>query len=391
MASEGNAMFDAGQGADSFIQSLPASAVVEYRQTDDIVGDARLIIESSQRWAHRSVNAALVYRNWYLGKRIAEEELKGESRAEYGLETIKKLSSGLTQLYGKGFGRQELYKFVQFYKMFPEIVDSLSRQSAPLLSWTHYRTLLRVHDDKAREWYTREGVEQGWSVRTLDRNISTQYYYRLLSSGEGNRAAEGEAKGAELHRDNEQRKYDFVKSPYIMEFLGFSTEGQPHESDLENALIANLQKFLLELGKGYAFMGRQFHLRGMDGDYYIGLVFYNVILKCYVLIDLKMGKVTHQDVGQMDMYVRMFDEMGRREGDGPTIGVVLCSETSKDIARYSVLKGNEHLFASKYKLYLPTDEELRREIEGQKTLFKLQQAERMEEDGAARADLNADG
>lgn len=384
-------MFDAGQGADSFIQSLSASAVVEYRQTDDIVGDARLIIESSQRWAHRSVNAALVYRNWYLGKRIAEEELKGEGRAEYGLETIKKLSSGLTQLYGKGFGRQELYKFVQFYKMFPEIVDSLSRQSAPLLSWTHYRTLLRVHDDKAREWYTREAVEQGWSVRTLDRNISTQYYYRLLSSGEGNRAAEGEAKGAELHRDNEQRKYDFVKSPYIMEFLGFSTEGQPHESDLENALIANLQKFLLELGKGYAFMGRQFHLRGMDGDYYIDLVFYNVILKCYVLIDLKVGKVTHQDVGQMDMYVRMFDEMGRREGDGPTIGVVLCSETSKDIARYSVLKGDEHLFASKYKLYLPTDEELRREIEGQKTLFKLQQAERMEEDGAARADLNADG
>ncbi|HJF65419.1 MAG TPA: PDDEXK nuclease domain-containing protein [Slackia equolifaciens] len=384
-------MFDAGQGADSFMQSLPASAVVEYRQTDDIVGDARLIIESSQRWAHRSVNAALVYRNWYLGKRIAEEELKGESRAEYGAQVIVGLAKALTKEYGKGYSKLNLWYFVRFYKAYPSIVYAASKQSAPLLSWTHYRTLLRVEDPAAREWYTREAVEQGWSVRTLDRNISTQYYYRLLSSGEGNRAAGGEAKGAESHRDNDRRKYDFVKSPYIMEFLGFSTEGQPHESDLENALIANLQKFLLELGKGYAFMGRQFHLRGMDGDYYIDLVFYNVILKCYVLIDLKVGKVTHQDVGQMDMYVRMFDEMGRREGDGPTIGVVLCSETSKDIARYSVLKGNEHLFASKYKLYLPTDEELRREIEGQKTLFKLQQAERMEEDGAARADLNADG
>ena len=334
MASEGNAMVDAGQGADSFIQSLPASAVVEYRQTDDIVGDARLIIESSQRWAHRSVNATLVYRNWYLGKRIAEEELKGESRAEYGLETIKKLSSGLTQLYGKGFGRQELYKFVQFYKMFPEIVDPLSPQCALLLSWTHYRTLLRVHDDKAREWYTREAAEQGWSVRTLDRNISTQYYYRLLSSCEGNRAAEGEAKGAESHRNNDQRKYDFVKSPYIMEFLGFSTEGQPHESDLENALIANLQKFLLELGKGYAFMGRQFHLRGMDGDYYIDLVFYNVILKCYVLIDLKVGKVTHQDVDLKEIIVRA------REGASLPAG--LC-ESPQAVYISQLLEENERL------------------------------------------------
>lgn len=316
------------------MQSLPASAVVEYRQTDDIVGDARLIIESSQRWAHRSVNAALVYRNWYLGKRIAEEELKGASRAEYGLETIKKLSSGLTQLYGKGFGRQELYKFVQFYKMFPEIVDPLSPQCALLLSWTHYRTLLRVHDDKAREWYTREAAEQGWSVRTLDRNISTQYYYRLLSSCEGNRAAEGEAKGAESHRNNDQRKYDFVKSPYIMEFLGFSTEGQPHESDLENALIANLQKFLLELGKGYAFMGRQFHLRGMDGDYYIDLVFYNVILKCYVLIDLKVGKVTHQDVDLKEIIVRA------REGASLPAG--LC-ESPQAVYISQLLEENERL------------------------------------------------
>ena len=182
------------------------------------------------------------------------------------------------------------------------------------------------------------------------------------------------------YQTEEYQKLEFVKNPYVMEFLGFSADARVHETELEDALIANLQKFLLELGKGYAFMGRQFHLRGIEGDYFIDLVFYNVILKCYVLIDLKVGKVTHQDVGQMDMYVRMFDEMQRGEGDGPTIGVVLCSETNEDIARYSILKGNEQLFASKYKLYLPSDEELRNEIETQKHLFELQQAERAEED-----------
>ncbi|BAK44723.1 PDDEXK nuclease domain-containing protein [Eggerthella sp. YY7918] len=334
MASEGNAMFDAGQGADSFIQSLPASAVVEYRQTDDIVGDARLIIESSQRWAHRSVNATLVYRNWYLGKRIAEEELKGESRAEYGAQVIVGLAKALTKEYGKGYSKLNLWYFVRFYKAYPSIVYAASKQSAPLLSWTHYRTLLRVEDPAAREWYTREAAEQGWSVRTLDRNISTQYYYRLLSSCEGNRATEGEAKRAESHRDNDQEKYDFVKSPYIMEFLGFSTEGQPHESDLENALIANLQKFLLELGKGYAFMGRQFHLRGMDGDYYIDLVFYNVILKCYVLIDLKVGKVTHQDVDLKEIIVRA------REGASLPAG---SCESPQAVYISQLLEENERL------------------------------------------------
>lgn len=327
-------MFDAGQGADSFIQSLPASAVVEYRQTDDIVGDARLIIESSQRWAHRSVNATLVYRNWYLGKRIAEEELKGESRAEYGAQVIVGLAKALTKEYGKGYSKLNLWYFVRFYKAYPSIVYAASKQSAPLLSWTHYRTLLRVEDPAAREWYTREAAEQGWSVRTLDRNISTQYYYRLLSSCEGNRATEGEAKRAESHRDNDQEKYDFVKSPYIMEFLGFSTEGQPHESDLENALIANLQKFLLELGKGYAFMGRQFHLRGMDGDYYIDLVFYNVILKCYVLIDLKVGKVTHQDVDLKEIIVRA------REGASLPAG---SCESPQAVYISQLLEENERL------------------------------------------------
>lgn len=357
------------------------SGIVAYRQTEDIVGDARLIIESAQKWAHRAVNVALVYRNWFLGKRIAEEELKGEDRAKYGAQVIKSLSVVLAEEFGKGFGKQELYKYVQFYKRFPQIVDSPSRQSAPLLSWTHYRVLIRVEDPKAREWYAQEAASQNWSVRTLDRNISTQYYYRLLSSGSDESVSQEMEERTAACQTDAYRKTEFIKSPYIVEFLGFSSEARPHESELEAALIANLQQFLLELGKGYAFMGGQYHLRGIDGDYFIDLVFYNVILKCYVLIDLKVGKITHQDVGQMDMYVRMFDERQRGEGDGPTLGIVLCSETSEDIARYSILKGNEQLFASKYKLYLPSDEELRNEIETQKHLFELQQTECSESDG----------
>ena len=371
---------DKNTQANAVRQALGArTEIVEYQQTENIVDDAQHIIESAQKWSHRAVNVALVCRNWYLGKRIAEEELKGEGRAEYGVEAIKTLSSALTKLYGKGFSHRELYYYHRFYRMFPEIVNSVSSQSSMPLSWTHYRTLLRVEDPKARTWYAQEAANQNWSVRTLDRNIGTQYYYRLLSSGGEESVSQEMAEKTAEYQTEEYQKLEFVKNPYVMEFLGFSADARVHETELEDALIANLQKFLLELGKGYAFMGRQFHLRGIEGDYYIDLVFYNVILKCYVLIDLKVGKVTHQDVGQMDMYVRMFDEMQRGEGDGPTIGVVLCSETNEDIARYSVLKGNEQLFASKYKLYLPSDEELRNEIETQKHLFELQQAERAEE------------
>lgn len=357
------------------------SGIVAYRQTEDIVDDARLIIESAQKWAHRAVNVALVYRNWFLGKRIAEEELKGEDRAKYGAQVIVNLSKALSKEYGKGFSKLNLWCFLRFYRAYPQIVYTPSKQFDPLLSWTHYRVLLGVEDPEAREWYTQEAASQNWSVRTLDRNISTQYYYRLLSSGSGEFVSREMEERTAACQTDAYRKTEFIKSPYIVEFLGFSSEARPHESELETALIVNLQQFLLELGKGYAFMGRQYHLRGIDGDYFIDLVFYNVVLKCYVLIDLKVGKTTHQDVGQMDMYVRMFDEMQRGEGDGPTLGIVLCSETSEDIARYSMFKGNEQLFASKYKLYLPSDEELRNEIETQKYLFELQQSERSESDG----------
>lgn len=282
-------------------------------KTDDILKDMCGIIESSQKAAYQAVNIALVQRNWLLGYRIAEEELGGQERSEYGLQVIKKLSKELTNRYGKGYDRGTLYRCLKFYKMFPEIVATLGQQSGAILSWSHYRILLQVEDKKARDWYEKEAAEQAWSVRTLQRNISSQYYYRMLGT---------------------QKK---------------------------------------ELGKGYAFVARQQHIHTEKQDYYIDLVFYNYILKCFVLIDLKTEKITHQDVGQMDMYIRMYDELKRSEGDNPTIGIVLCSDTDDDIARYSVMHGNEQLFASKYKLYLPTKEELKAEIETQKAMFYLQQ------------------
>lgn len=349
---------------------------IAYHQSSDIVADARTIIDSAQAAARRAVNVTLVMRNWLLGRRIVEEELQGKGRADYGKQIVAMLSKELSSAYGKGFGKQELYKYVQFYNLFPEIVDSVSRQSRLLLTWTHYRELLRVTEADARAWYAHEAAEQAWSVRTLKRNIDTQYYQRLLLSGDKPPVVEEMERNTALYQTREFKQAEFIKDPYMIEFLGLPEDERMRESTLEAALLANLQSFLLELGKGYAFMGRQFHLRGISGNYYIDLVFYNVILKCYVLIDLKVGKVTHQDVGQMDMYVRMFDDFYRRDDDNPTLGIVLCSDTDTDIARYSVLSGSEQLFASRYKLYLPTDEELRAEIENQKALFERQAGDR---------------
>ena len=348
------------------------SIMDSYVKSDDILKDMCGIIESSRKIAHQAVNVALVQRNWLLGLRIASEELHGEKRAEYGSEVIKKLSKELTKDYGKGFDYSSLYKFVRFYKAFPDILDSSSPKSTPLLSWTHYRILLQVEDETARNWYAREAAEQTWNVRTLQRNISSQYYYRLLQT---QRKDLVEKEMMELTAEYQSDKYEFIKSPVIAEFLGFSQNTDFTESDLEKSILSNLQKFLMELGKGYAFVARQQHIHTEKQDYYIDLVFYNYILKCFVLIDLKTEKISHADVGQMDMYIRMYDELKRGEGDNPTIGIVLCSDTDEDIARYSVMHGNEQLFASKYKLYLPTEEELKAEIETQKALYYLQQKE----------------
>lgn len=340
-----------------------------FRKTDDILTDMRGIIDSARQSAYQAVNYALLQRNWLLGYRIAEEELKGDNRAEYGAEIIKRLSRELTDTYGKGFTKSNLYSFYAFYKAYPEIFQTPSGKFR-MLSWSHYTALLQVKDAAAREWYEKEAAEQTWSVRTLQRNISSQYYYRLLKSQVKNPV---KAEMEKLTSPYQEDKLEFIKNPVIAEFLGMEQDKSFTETKLEASIISNLQKFLMELGKGYAFVARQQHIHTEKEDYYIDLVFYNYILKCFVLIDLKTNKITHQDVGQMDMYIRMYDELKRSDGDNPTIGIVLCADTDEDIAKYSVLHGNEQLFATKYKLYLPTEEELRAEIETQKAMFYLQQ------------------
>ncbi len=351
---------------------IRAKGLIEFNKSDDIVSDLKYIIDTSQKSAYQAVNIALVYRNWLIGYRIAEESLNGDDRAEYGAEVIKKLSKELTKIYGKGFDRVTLYRCYRFYNDFPEIVATVWQQSEKLLSWSHYRVLIQVEDKVARDWYANEAVNESWSVRTLQRNVSSQYYYRLMKT-QKKELVHSEMKS--LTYDYQNDKFEFIKNPVVAEFLGLSQNTDFTETDLEKSIISNIQKFLMELGKGYAFVARQQHIHTEKQDYFIDLVFYNYYLKCFVLIDLKTNRVTHQDVGQMDMYVRMYDELKRTEGDNPTIGIILCSETDEDIARYSILKGNEQLFASKYKLYLPTDEELRAEIEAQKTIFKLQHDE----------------
>ena len=345
-----------------------ANELLKYVRTGSVFEDACNIIETAQRVAYSAVDLTLVHRNWLLGKRIADEELNGESRAEYGAEVIKKLSKDLNAQYGKGYTKTNLYNFYSFYKMYPEIFHSESGKSNVKLSWTHYRVLLQVKDEIAREWYENEALKETWSVKTLQRNISSQYYYRILKTQDKS-AVETEMKE---FTSKYQTKLEFIKNPVIAEFLGMKEDTSYLESDLEQCIIDNLQKFLMELGKGYAFVARQQHIHTEKEDYYIDLVFYNYILKCFVLIDLKTNKITHQDIGQMDMYIRMYDDLKRGEGDNPTLGIVLCADTDEDIAKYSILHGNEQLFASKYKLYLPTEEELRAEIETQKEMFNLQ-------------------
>ena len=354
---------------DNIVNMGQNDVMSNFTKTDDIMNDMRKIIEGSQKTAHQAVNTILVQRNWLIGYRIASEELNGEDRADYGAEVIKKLSFELTKEFGKGYTKSNLYSFYSFYKTYPEIFQTPSGKSAILLSWSHYNVLLQVKDKIARDWYEKEAYEQTWSVRTLQRNISSQYYYRMLQTQNRNRV-ENEMK--QLTADFQTDKLEFIKNPVIAEFLGLSSNTDFTESELESSILSNIQKFLMELGKGYAFVARQQHIKTEKQDYYIDLDFYNYILKCFVLIDLKTEKITHQDVGQMDMYIRMYDELKRSEGDNPTIGIVLCSDTDEDIARYSVMHGNEQLFASKYKLYLPTEEELRAEIETQKTMYYLQ-------------------
>lgn len=344
-----------------------------YIRTDNIVNDIQEIIDASQKTAYRAVDTILLKRNWLIGYRIAEETLLGEERAEYGAQIIKKLSKELTAKYGKGYTKTNLYSFYSFYRYFPEIFHSVSGKFDRLLSWTHYRILVQVKDKKARDWYEKEAYEQIWSVRTLQRNVNTQYYYRILQS-QNRELVEQDMlkKTTELQND----KLEYIKNPVIAEFLGLSFNSSFTETELETCIISNIQNFLMELGKGYAFVARQQHIKTEKEDYFIDLVFYNYLMKCFVLVDLKTGVITHQDIGQMDMYVRMYDELKKATDDNPTLGIVMCTDTDEDIARYSILNGNEQLFATKYKLYLPSEQELREEIEMQKAMFYLQQKEK---------------
>ena len=264
------------------------SIMANFVKTDDILKDMCGIIESSRQAAYQAVNTSLVQRNWLIGYRIAEEELQGEDRAEYGASIIKKLAKELTEEYGRGFTKSNLYSFYSFYKHYPEIFQTLSGKSTILLSWSHYAVLLQVNDKDARKWYEREAINQTWSVRILQRNISSQYYHRMLRTQQKN-VVKQEMK--DLTSQYQSDKLEFIKNPVIAEFLGLSSNTDFTESDLEKSILSNLQKFLIELGKGYAFVARQQHIHTEKQDYYIDLVFYNYILKCFVLIDLKTEKI----------------------------------------------------------------------------------------------------
>ena len=332
-----------------------------------IFSDVRNIIENGLRKAYQNANTVTVLTYWQVGRRIVEEEQQGEKRAEYGAQIINMLSAELCKIYAKGYSPRDLRAYRQFYLCFNDLEIWYSR--VPNLTWTHFRTLLSVTSDDARYWYVKEASREMWSVRTLARNVGSQYYHRLLQSPKKDLViAEMEQLTTPLQEDTR----GFLKDPVVAEFLQLPSNSDFTESDLEKAIIKHLREFLLELGRGFAFMYEQYHIKTDAGDFFIDLVFYNVVLKCYVLIDLKTKKVTHQDVGQMDMYVRMFDDLKCTDGDNPTIGLLLCSETSEDIARYSVLHDSKQLFASKYLTFLPSQEELQREIERQKAIFELQ-------------------
>ncbi len=381
-----------------------------YKELDDIqkdreslfLSDLQSIVTTTRHKGYEAVNHVIVICNWLIGRRIVEQEQQGKERAEYGKYIIKQASEFLTTEFGKGFSITNLKNFRSFYLTFnnlfakpmnspvvfmeqekinwSDISDHFTaaqkgQTRLTNLSWSHYECLLRVKDADARDWYLREAESENWSVRTLDRNISSQYYYRLLHTPEDNRQeviAEMRQKTSDFQKD----KLEIMKNPIVAEFLGLSHNPTYSETKLETAILEHLKDFIMELGRGFAFVARQKHIKTDAGDFYIDLVFYNYILKCFLLIDLKTSRITHQDIGQMDMYIRMFDELECTEGDNPTIGLLLCAETSKDLARYSILRDSNQLFAAKYMTYLPKKEELLAEIEHQKYIFELQQGKR---------------
>ena len=331
--------------------------------SNNYINEIKKILKNARQKAYTAVNSAMVEAYWEIGRRIVEEEQRGKERAEYGKEIVKNLSKDLTEEFGKGFSRRTLWEMRKLYVYFSdyEKVRTLFAQ----LTWSHFQKVLRVSDEKARIFYLTEAAENMWSVRTLDRNISTLYYDRIVASID-KKTVEDEMK----EKTKKLQAEEFIKNPVVLEFLDLPTNMSYTENELEKALTDDIQKFMMELGKGFAFVERQQHIRTDNSDFYIDLVFYNYILKCFVIVELKTGKLTHQDIGQLDMYVRMYDDLKKQENDNPTIGLLLCTETDRTIIKYSVLNDNKNLFASKYVNYLPSEEELINEIERQKTLFE---------------------
>ena len=331
--------------------------------SNNYINEIKKILKNARQKAYTAVNSAMVEAYWEIGRRIVEEEQNGKERAEYGKEILQNLSKELTEEFGKGYSYRTLREIRQFYLMFSDFEKW--RTVSAKLTWSHFQKVLRVSNEKARIFYLTEAAENMWSVRTLDRNISTLYYNRIVASID-KKTVEDEMKD----KTKKLQAEEFIKNPVVLEFLDLPTNMSYTENELEKALTDDIQKFMMELGKGFAFVERQQHIRTENSDFYIDLVFYNYILKCFVIVELKTEKLTHQDIGQLDMYIRMYDDLKKQENDNPTIGLLLCTETDRTIIKYSVLNDNKNLFASKYINYLPSEEELINEIERQKTLFE---------------------
>jgi len=323
------------------------------------------VLRSARRRALNTVNSTMIEAYWNLGRLIVQEEQQGNTRAEYAVYLIRDLATRLTQEFGRGYSQSNLKSFRQFFLAFPASEPAAIRQTlSGELTWSHYCALLRVSDPAARSWYAREAAEQGWVVRTLTRQINSFAYQRTLKSGQvGTSGREKRTRKAAVLEPRE-----FIKDPYVLEFLEVGTSAPLHETTLEQAIIGRLQDFMLELGKGFAFVGRQYRVSTDTKHFFIDLVFYNYILKCFVLVDLKTGDLTHQDIGQMDMYVRVFEDTVKGTDDNPTIGLILCSDKDKSLVKYSVLNESRQLFASKYRPYLPSEAELQAELERERTL-----------------------
>ncbi|MCQ2306100.1 MAG: PDDEXK nuclease domain-containing protein [Bacteroidales bacterium] len=336
----------------------------ELTKTGNVLNDIRKIIEEGRRQAYAAAGQVVIVTYWNIGKRIVEEEQQGQERAKYGARLIANLAQQLTLEYGSGYGRRSLEQYRRFYLSFRDL--EIANACVRNLTWTHLRIIMREATPEGRLWYLKEASEQMWSTRTLERNVSTQYYGRMMAS----QRQQLELPSPVIEKGEDPKEY--IKNPVVAEFMGFRKDTKFDESEMEQALIDNLQQFIMELGRGFAFVDRQKHIKTDTEDYYIDLVFYNYRMKRFVLFELKTHKLSHQDVGQLDMYVRMFDDIVKGEDDNPTLGVLLCTETDKTIARYSVLHESDQLFASKYMAYMPTEEELRREIEQQKQFFLAQ-------------------